>query len=73
MNVNIRKDSIYPAYSIGEVLEEIRDKHMYDIELPTEKYEEIKNILKEYEQAQTYLSNLLDERYRLLRTEHEEK
>ena len=66
MKVSISKDSEQPVYSLGKVLEELRERHYQDIELPDEKYEEIKTTLQAYEETQIYLSNLIDARYKEL-------
>ena len=63
MKVNISKDSEYPVYTLGKVLEELREGHYQDVELSDEKYEEIKTTLQAYNKVQTYLSDLIDVRY----------
>ena len=64
MKVNIAKDSEYPVYSLGKVLEELREGHYQDVELSDEKYEEIKTTLHAYKEIQVYLSDLVDIRYK---------
>ena len=64
MKVNIAKDSEYPVYSLGKVLEELREGYYQDVALTNEKYEEIKTTLRAYKEVQTYLSDLIDVRYK---------